>query len=143
MTEITAEGVNAPTHKDNAVTRRKGCVSYVLEHNLSPRDQILRIIEVVAHAHGITADRLLSSERIREVVQARDAAILEVAETFPWLSLPHLGRIFKRDHTTILHSLRKQGASSREQWRGAGKMDLRVNALICGRLFKSLARVIS
>jgi chromosomal replication initiation ATPase DnaA len=59
---------------------------------------------------------VMSVSRNRKVVAARTDAIGAV-----WLNcevegarpmLPSVGRIFKRDHTTILHALRKLGIGS-------------------------------
>jgi hypothetical protein len=61
-------------------------------------------------ALGMNFDEIVGNGRTRRLVAARDALILELKIEYPSLSLPQLGRIFGgRDHTTILHSLRKQG----------------------------------
>jgi hypothetical protein len=66
------------------------------------------IISIVAHHHGLTYADVIGPNRARNIIKARDYAIRAVADARPDWSLPHLGRIFGgRDHTTILHSLKK------------------------------------
>lgn len=49
---------------------------------------------------------LLGPSRAQSVVIARYEAIYEVARRCPWMSLSEIGRLFGRDHTTIIHALR-------------------------------------
>lgn len=65
------------------------------------------IIMEVAIAHGVSYEDILGRSRARHLVAARHEAIYEVRKRRPHLSLPQIGRIFKRDHTTILHALRR------------------------------------
>lgn len=143
MTQVTGEGVKTAASKHNRVTRPTACVSSPADTRASPRDEINAILERVAARHDITVTRLISHDRRREVVLARDQAIYEVADAFPWMSLPHLGRIFGgRDHTTILHALRKSGGIAHRQWRYSQRAGLRVEALQMGRLMQAIARVV-
>lgn len=66
-----------------------------------------QIIMEVAIAHGVSYEDILGRSRERHLVAARHEAIYEVRKRRPHLSLPQIGRIFKRDHTTILHALRQ------------------------------------
>ena len=66
-----------------------------------------RIIARVALAFGVTAAEVLGRSRTRVIVRVRWAAIAEVRAAHPNYSLPHLGRLFGQDHTTILNALRK------------------------------------
>lgn len=66
-----------------------------------------RVIENVAKEHGVSVGLIIGQRRAREIVVIRDKAVRAVADQFPEMSLPDIGRAFKRDHTTILHSLRK------------------------------------
>lgn len=127
--------------KDNAVTGVAG--SYPVPAPLkvlSPRAEINAVIERVGAAYGVTLAEIVSPSRYRRIVKARDQAIFEVAARWPWLSLPRLGRIFgNRDHTTIMYSLEKQGAPKRRVMQGGYTVDVRINALVMGRLFAALA----
>lgn len=68
-----------------------------------------RIIAQVAAEHGRTVADILGVSRLRVIVEARHDAIAAVHVAHPKMSLPRLGRIFGRDHTTILHVLRRKG----------------------------------
>lgn len=69
-----------------------------------------KVIEVVALKHDVLPEEILGVSRKKEIVKARHEAIFEVHRRFHKLSLPRLGQIFNRDHTTILHALRKADA---------------------------------
>lgn len=66
-----------------------------------------RVIEKIAKEHGVSLGLIIGQRRAKEIVAIRDKAVRAVAERFPEMSLPDIGRAFKRDHTTIIHSLRK------------------------------------
>ena len=70
------------------------------------------IIERVAAKHGFTAEQILGHRRSIPIVVARQEAMCEAAKLRPDMSLPELGRQFKRDHTTLIHALRKGGVPS-------------------------------
>ncbi|MBX3751922.1 MAG: hypothetical protein KF897_17725, partial [Opitutaceae bacterium] len=59
------------------------------------------------------------ASRTRHVVEARFEAIRLVRAARPDLSLPAIGRLFNRDHTTILHALKRAGTTVRPQPRRA------------------------
>lgn len=67
------------------------------------------IMAEVALAHGVTIADILGRSRAHPIVKARHQAIIELALRRPAMSLPQIGRHFSRDHTTILHVLRKYG----------------------------------
>ena len=59
------------------------------------------IAEQVARKHGLTFNDIWQQDRRRHLVKARCEAWARIrAETI--LSLPQIGAIFNRDHTTIL-----------------------------------------
>lgn len=67
-----------------------------------------RIITRVAEAFGLNYADVIGPSRTAPVVRARWAAIAAVREVHPDWSLPRLGRAFGgRDHTSMLHALRK------------------------------------
>lgn len=71
------------------------------------------IIERVSTAFGIPYREVMGASRTREVAAARQVAMYEVRKARPDLSLPQIGRIFGRDHTTVIHAVRKvEGAQS-------------------------------
>lgn len=71
------------------------------------------IIARVAAWHGFAYSDIVGPGRTATLVLARQDAMVAVDLALKargtTLSLPALGRIFKRDHTTVLHSLRKRG----------------------------------
>jgi hypothetical protein len=71
------------------------------------------IVKLVALRHNLSPDDLSGPRRSSHVVKARHEAIALVYTHCPHLSLPAIGRWFQRDHTTILHALRKAGCYER------------------------------
>ena len=93
-----------------SVMQRPDRVRKLLARGLDDHATVKQIISYVGAKHGFTYEELLSSLRTREMVKCRDEAILEVKQRKPEMSLPSIGRAFGgRDHTSILHSLRKSG----------------------------------
>ncbi|MBB3144903.1 chromosomal replication initiation ATPase DnaA [Phyllobacterium trifolii] len=68
------------------------------------------IVEFNARKHNLTVDDIKGDSRFRNIIAARYDAIVDLHHKRPELSLPEMGRIMGgRDHTTILHALRKRG----------------------------------
>lgn len=82
---------------------------------VTPRQLTLAIVESVAARHGVTVGIVFERDgrpgaRVRKVVEARHEAIAEVAAARPHWSYPALGRFFGgRDHTSVMHALKKLG----------------------------------
>lgn len=75
-----------------------------------PKDLIGRILATVAADSGVPVEVILSPLRSREAVRARQTG-LYLAYVMSGKSLPEIGRRFGgRDHTTVLHAVRKIGA---------------------------------
>lgn len=74
----------------------------------TPREIRMAVIEEVAERHGVPLRHVLSRRRDRHIVAARHAAIRELRERFDGDSLPNIARLFNRDHTSIVHALRKK-----------------------------------
>lgn len=55
---------------------------------------------------GVSVRDIISDRRPRDVVEARHAAIWAARYGTPY-SLPRIGRFFRRDHTSIIHAVRK------------------------------------
>jgi hypothetical protein len=72
-------------------------------------DQALRVVERVAGERGISLAELRSTSRSPRLVRARWAA-MTAARSETDASLPQIGRILNRDHTTVLHGLRRMAA---------------------------------
>lgn len=63
---------------------------------------------------GISIEEIFGVRRTRAVVLARQSATCRVAYLCPSWSMTRLGRFFDRDHTTIVHTLRKGGMLPRD-----------------------------
>lgn len=81
-----------------------------LEHQdqspLVPPSRIKPIIGAVAKYYGVPLRDLVSFRRARALIRARQVAMY-LARTLTKHSLPAIGRVFERDHTTILHACRQ------------------------------------
>lgn len=65
------------------------------------------IIIEYASRHGVRYRDIVGVSRAKSLVIIRHAAIRAVADARPDMSLPQIGHVFNRDHTTILWALRK------------------------------------
>lgn len=83
-----------------------------------PKFEVLRspaqtVIADVAAKHGVTVAEIMSVSKADKIVAARQEAIVQVHQTVRVGGEPiaskALGRIFHRDHSTILYTLRKAG----------------------------------
>ena len=108
----------------------------------TPKAQVRKVIEAVCDRHEITYTDVMSRSRFADVVAARHEAIVAVASAFPWMSLPKIGRVFGRDHTSILHALDKFGVPRRTMGHEARDQNYRPNALALGRIFKQLGEAL-
>lgn len=70
---------------------------------ISPR----RYLEQLCGEQGFSVWAIIGRSHRANIVRARHAMILSVARKFPNLSLVQLGMLFERDHTTIIHALRR------------------------------------
>ncbi|MBB3937917.1 helix-turn-helix domain-containing protein [Aureimonas phyllosphaerae] len=73
------------------------------------RARLNQFLDAVSEAFGVTRGELLSQLRIPRIVKARQTAIGILLNDRSGLprgggSLPEIGRIFDRDHTTVLHA---------------------------------------
>jgi chromosomal replication initiation ATPase DnaA len=74
-----------------------------------PRTGAQQIIADIAHKHGLTYADILSPSHRRKLVVARHDAIAAVKNAKPVISLEQLGRIFRRDYSSIRHALVQRG----------------------------------
>ncbi|WVT75271.1 helix-turn-helix domain-containing protein [Sinorhizobium chiapasense] len=80
--------------------------------DLFGRRPVREIIEDVLSAYpGITWEEIIGVGRERRLVEPRHRCMAAVYEERKDLSLPALGRIFRRDHTSVLHAVNRCGAS--------------------------------
>ena len=67
---------------------------------------VAEVVAAVGDRLVVRPDQIMSHNRTPRVVDARNASIAVVHQLFG-LSSVSLGRLFNRDHSTILHSLRR------------------------------------
>jgi hypothetical protein len=78
-----------------------------------------RIIRECAADAGLTVNDLRSEGRVRKLARARQFAMWRIAKETS-LSLPQIGRLLCRDHTTVLHAIRLMNHQNGENVRGCG-----------------------
>lgn len=69
-----------------------------------------RILSEVAAMAGVSQKELVGPRRDKRLVRPRQLA-MAVARTYTDASLPEIGRVFHRDHTTVIHAI-----SAVEKW---------------------------
>lgn len=84
------------TRKDKAIQRAVGAVGY---------PPIEACAEQVARDYGVTLDDLKSANRKRSITWVRQWAMYCIRKEHPNASLPQIGRLFNRDHTTVIHAI--------------------------------------
>lgn len=79
------------------------------EDSNQPRRLFIEAIQhIVANYYGLTIHQLRNRTRTRELTKPRQVAIYLCSQLIKPHSLPKIGKHFgRRDHTTILHSVRK------------------------------------
>lgn len=66
------------------------------------------VADFVAERHGMTFEGLCVSSHRRSLARPRQIAMYAIRQLCPHMSLPHIGRLLGgRDHTTVLHGVRK------------------------------------
>ena len=72
----------------------------------TPRYWTDRIIECVAEAFDVHPNVILGPDRVRQVAYARFSAIY-LLRLYKQFSTVKLGKIFNRDHSTVIYALRR------------------------------------
>lgn len=76
------------------------------EYPVSPKRTVSDIVaEVLAGYPGVTWDEIRSHRRMARLAEPRKACMRAVYEQRPDLSSPAIGRIFARDHTSVLYAV--------------------------------------
>lgn len=124
--EIEPEPAVEVTILDEAIARYRLAFDsgFSLEGSRSCSKQI---IHEVAQEEGLTVDDLKGVGRSKPLALARQRAMWLIAQRTS-LSLPQIGRLFGRDHTTALHSIRVMNRIHGMNVRGCGTDDGKVAA---------------
>jgi len=77
-----------------------------LRVRVSPASETRAIIQAVADDCGVSVADIMSDNRAYWVSHPRHEAMYEVFVQRPKLSYPEIGRLFCRDHTSVLHGVR-------------------------------------
>jgi hypothetical protein len=91
-----------------AATPEQGLIEHYAPLNMLTMASCRFLTSVVALQTGIAEKTLIGPAKLRHVVEARDKLIKLIFEHTQH-SLPMIGKAVHRDHTTVLHSLRKSG----------------------------------
>ena len=87
-----------------------GCVNFdahIAEYHLRKVSPALTYVKDRCAELGWALNTIMGPQRRQEVVRVRQLLMWEISEKFP-LSLPQIGRMFGgRDHTTVLHAIRR------------------------------------
>jgi chromosomal replication initiator protein len=73
----------------------------------------IRLQHLVAEYYDVSRDGLIGNRRKEKLVMARHMAMY-LARVTLGLSYPDVGREFRRDHTTVIHAVRKMARYIRE-----------------------------
>lgn len=79
---------------------------------LAPAERLAGILQLVAVEAGLPPELIRGECRQRELVQAR-WLVMALAQRCLGYSLPRIGRLMGRDHTTVLHGIRSLAALAR------------------------------
>jgi hypothetical protein len=71
-----------------------------------PNAIVRGVVDEVCAETGVSEEDLLSTRRTHEIARARMLAMRRLYDKGEEWSMPRVGRVFKRDHTTVLHALR-------------------------------------
>lgn len=82
----------------------KECISTFVRTDVSPAVTAESIISHVAKKYGVAVDAILGRQRTKPIARARNISIY-VIRRVTGMSQPMIGKIFDRDHTTILSSI--------------------------------------
>jgi chromosomal replication initiation ATPase DnaA len=78
---------------------------------------VSQTIKILAGRYGVSVDDLKSDSRVEHLTAVRQLCWCVLYQEGTWgsggtRSMPGLGRYFNRDHTTVLHALRRFGFRS-------------------------------
>lgn len=89
--------------KEITMDMARGCIAELLGGDEPVSVTIDKIYSAVYRKYGIPKEDLLGTRRTREIAQARHITIYMIRKVTE-MSLPNIGRLFGRDHTTIMAS---------------------------------------
>jgi len=82
----------------------KGCLSELLGGAEPTSVTVDKIFTAVSKKYNITKDDIVSAKRTKDIAQTRHISIYLIRKITD-MSLPNIGKIFNRDHSTIISSI--------------------------------------
>lgn len=82
----------------------RSCIADLLDGAEPVNVTVDKVFSAVYHKYGIQREELVSSRRTKEIASARHVSVYLIRKITD-MSLPNIGKIFNRDHSTIISSL--------------------------------------
>lgn len=79
----------------------------------APHPEARKLIAQFAEKHGTTAETLRGKSRLRPIAYLRQECMAMLKKQTV-LTLPEIGRLLNRDHTTVLHGIKQFKKRSRQ-----------------------------
>lgn len=76
------------------------------EPGLLPRPLMAQIVAAVADAYKVPWHKIIGRQRAAYYVEPRHVA-MHLCRKMTGYSLPRIGRLFERDHTTVMHACQR------------------------------------
>ncbi|UFS83192.1 hypothetical protein LPB79_13140 [Rhizobium sp. T136] len=130
--EAVERQISDLAHENVALRAALGIHRSDLDMAIMPRRPTKHIIaDVLENFPGVTWDDLKSKHRTHDVVYPRQLCMYEVHRQRKDMSYPAIGRLFGgRDHTTVLHAVRKIESMTSEDQQAAIWMQRKKNTRI-------------
>lgn len=77
---------------------------------MTPRERNLAEIDAIAELYGYTVDDILGKSKLKALVAVRRKCAVMLRDKGH--TMTEIGRILRRDHTTIVHALQKSKAEA-------------------------------
>jgi len=85
---------------------------------MTKKEKLMVIFELIENKFKFTKAQIITKDRHRPLADIRQIAMV-IAYKCTKMSLPELGRVFKRDHSTVLHAKDKYDRNLRKSCKGS------------------------
>ena len=103
----------------------KGCISELLGGAEPTSVTVDKVFSAVYKRYNIKKEEIIGTRRTKEIAAARHIAIYLV-RTITEMSLPNIGKIFNRDHSTVLSSIE----AAEKKLRNDPILEIEINEMI-------------
>lgn len=83
-----------------------GTEALTVKDPFAMKREVRQIIADIALIYGVTYADVMSVRRTQQIVRARQHIMFELSQRTPW-SIAQIGRFLGRDHTSVLHGVKK------------------------------------